>query len=166
MKHRGASSYIKLAGTAALFFVIYFLLASPVMVMTISHQETGDIYWSQRVHARDVLEYEWIHSFELIPYTEEFVIEEEGSLRLMTITVAGFGAGIPENKGDMTIRDGLVVMENINEIFEAIKWIHTTTNLTRINLNGEEILKGTDLPHHEAFYLEVEERSRIWTLQN
>jgi len=146
MKHRGASSYIKLAGTAALFFVIYFLLASPVMVMTISHQETGDIYWSQRVHARDVLEYEWIHSFELIPYTEEFVIEEEGSLRLMTI--------------------GLVVMENINEIFEAIKWIHTTTNLTRINLNGEEILKGTDLPHHEAFYLEVEERSRIWTLQN
>ncbi len=166
MKHANASSFLKLMVLAALLFVIYYLWLSPVEVMTVSHQATGEVVYRALVQPGDVLEYEWIHSFELIPYTEEFVIEKKGLLRLTTIRVAGFGAGIPENKGKMTVEDGMVVMSEIDEIFEEINWIHTTSNLTRITLKGETILRGTDLPHHEPYNLRVEERSRIWTLSN
>jgi hypothetical protein len=110
------------------------------------------------VKAGDVIIYHWIHSFEHIPWKEYFRVEKDGSLALYRIEVAGFGAGIPENKGEVTIEDGMVVMQNFEERFESIHWIHSQTALSFISVNDEVIINGFDLPHHQPLHLEVKAR--------
>ena len=131
-------------------------------VLVISHQETNEIYLMEKVTPGDALHFKWIHSFEHIPWTEEFEVLDNNQLVLHEITVAGFGAGIPENKGVVSIVDGIIIMSDINEIFEEINWINSNTALVYIALNDRELIKGSELPHHELLKLNVEERVIIW----
>ncbi len=144
---------------AALFFLFF-----PVKykkVLTISHQETKEVYLKLSVNKGDIIEYAWIHSFEHIPWNEEYEIEESNNLMLTRIEVAGFGAGIPENKGTVSIENGIIIMRDINQEFEEINWINSNTALKCISLNDEEIIKGSDLPHHEPLNLKVKEELKI-----
>lgn len=131
-------------------------------VLTISHQETGEIYVKMRVQSGDELNYKWIHSFEHIPWIEEYKILDNNSLQLYEIKVAGFGAGIPENEGKVEIRDGMVVMSDLDQNFEEINWINSNTALSYISINDDEIIKGSELPHHERLKLVVKEILSIW----
>jgi len=165
MKHLNASSYIKIFLVIILISICIlsiFLKVGYAKVLTITHQETGEVFVKIRVEPGDTLKYKWIHSFEHIPWTEEYEIRDNNSLLLHEITVAGFGAGIPENKGKVTIEDGIIVMSEIEENFEEINWINSNTALAYIGLNGEEIIKGSDLPHHEPLNLIIKEMLSIW----
>jgi hypothetical protein len=165
MKHLNASSYIK-------FFIIIIIISISIFsiffkvgyakVLTITHQETGEVFVKISVKPGDTLKYKWIHSFEHIPWTEEYEILENNSLLLHEITVAGFGAGIPENKGKVTIEDGTIIMSEIEENFEEINWINSNTALSYIGFNGEEIIKGSEIPHHEPLNLIIKEMLSIW----
>ncbi len=165
MKHFGASSYINKILIFMFISIItlsIFLKIGYTKVLTISHQETGEIYLKIRVESEVVLKYKWIHSFEHIPWIEEYKILDNNSLQLYEIKVAGFGAGIPENKGVVEVRDGMVVMSNLDQNFKEINWINSNTALEYIGLNDEEIIKGSDLPHHEPLKLVVKEMLSIW----
>ncbi|GAU78220.1 DUF1850 domain-containing protein [Fusibacter sp. 3D3] len=130
--------------------------------LVISHQETGEVYLTMPVHAGDLLTYEWIHSFEHIPWYEDFRIIGESCLDLEEIRVAGFGAGIPENKGTVTVKEGMVYMSNIHEIFKEIQWINSQTANQYIAVNDKPIIRGSELPHHEPILLKIERRFQLW----
>ena len=65
------------------------------LVLRAEDQETGRIYAETPVEIGDTVEFDWIHSFEHIPWKEYYTIKEDGTFYLETISVAGFGAGIP-----------------------------------------------------------------------
>lgn len=166
MKQKFASSYFKIIIVILFLLILLFNIFFQFgysKVIIISHQKTDKIYLMKKVKAGDIVNYKWIHSFEHIPWTEDYEIMNNGSLKLHTITVAGFGAGIPENKGNVTIKNELVYEENIEEDFKEINWINSNTALAYIGLNNKIIITGADLPHHEPLNLKIKERLYIWT---
>jgi len=135
-------------------------LNQPVLI--IYDQHTGENFATLPVEPGDVLEYNWIHSFELIPWNERYIIQADHGLKLVEIQVAGFGAGIPENKGITSVENGVVVMRDIEEPYDFISWIHSNTALSSIVLNGQTVASGPDLPHHQPLRLEIKRRLRTW----
>ncbi|HBH12572.1 MAG: hypothetical protein XD91_1461 [Clostridiales bacterium 38_11] len=167
MKHIHASSLFKKIFIAIIIMILVYITTIYITsigsrVLVISHQETDEIYLMEKIKPGDTLHFKWIHSFEHIPWTEEFEILDNNQLALHVITVAGFGAGIPENKGTVSIVDGIIIMSDINEIFEEINWINSNSALVFIGINDKELIKGSELPHHELLKLRVEERVFIW----
>ncbi|MBN2286393.1 MAG: DUF1850 domain-containing protein [Tissierellales bacterium] len=165
VKHANASSFLKKSIFLMMLLIVAFIFFFEVGIvkwLILSHQETGEIYLKTRVETNDTLQYYWIHSFEHIPWTEDFEVLDSNGFKLREIAVAGFGAGIPENKGIVSVEDGMVVMREINEYFEDINWINSHTALKYIGLNHQEIIRGSDLPHHEPLKLMIEERFSIW----
>lgn len=125
-------------------------------VLVLSHQDSGAVYLEKEVKAHDRLTFNWIHSFEHIPWIEEYTIEDDNTVILHTIRVAGFGAGIPEDKGTVSFEDGMVVMSDIGEKFEKFSWIHSQTALVSITLNDSILIRGPELPHHEKLELTIQ----------
>jgi len=144
----------------AVFFTIF--KVDTIKILRITDQNTNEEYFSIPVAASYVLTFGWIHSFEHIPWTEEYIIQDDNKLLLKKITITGFGAGIPHNKGKVIkIENGLIIMDEINEEFDGINWIHSQTATDYIMLNDKIILKGADLPHHRALNLKVEKRLKL-----
>ena len=135
-------------------------LNQPMLI--IYDQQTGEKFAAIPVETGDVLEYNWIHSFEHIPWNERYIIQADHGLMLVEIQVAGFGAGIPENKGNTSVENGMVVMRDIEERFDFISWIHSNTALSSIVVNGQIVASGPDLPHHQPLRLEIKRRLRTW----
>ena len=119
-------------------------------VLVVEELETGKIYAEIPVKTGEEVSFQWEHSFEHIPWYEYYEIQEDGSFLLNTIAVAGFGAGIPAEM-DCTYRyeDGLIYMDDIGSVFPQFNWINSQTALKNIKVNGELLLSGTDMPHHE-----------------
>lgn len=151
------ASFISLMTILILLF--FFKGQDRTLNMSLSHQETHQVFTTVCVEEGDTVIYEWIHSFEKIPWTEYYQIQADGKLKLYRIEVAGFGAGIPENKGEMHVENGLVIMSNFEEFYDDIHWIHSNTALTRIKVSEGTIIEGIDLPHHEPLTLEIVGRS-------
>lgn len=161
-----ASSYLKKISITLFIItliIITFFKFGYKKYLIISNQETKEIYMDIRVEKGDIVQYSWIHSFEHIPWTEDFIIQGNNSLMLNKITVAGYGAGIPENKGKVTIENGIIIMREMNQSFKEINWINSNTALSFISINGNKLIKGKDLPHHEPLNLIVKEKFTIWT---
>ena len=127
------------------------------MFIIISEVETNKIFLKEEVKKNDILEYNWIHSFEKIPWNEKFEIISEDKLLLKEIVIEGFGAGIPENKGKLEIDKNKIKMKEINSIFDEIKWINSITALKTITLNGKVLTEGRKLPHHKKIKLEIKQ---------
>ena len=147
-----------LMGTIALFFLLLLLFfrLTTIHSLTLSHQETGEIFLRVKAEAQESLTFTWIHSFEHIPWIEEYTIEEDNTFVLHTIRVAGFGAGIPENKGTVSFEDGMVVYRDINEKFDHFAWINSQSALVSIALNDTILIRGTELPHHQKLELRLQ----------
>lgn len=146
---------------AICLFLIFFDVGKK-LILTISYQIDDTCLYSQEVTPTDRLTFNWIHSFEHIPWIEEYTIESDDSFTLNTIRVAGFGAGIPENKGTVSFENNMIVMSNIDQRFDRFDWIHSQTALTSITVNGTEIVQGPDLPHHEPLTLTIKGKIALW----
>jgi len=141
---------------------LIFLYVQMDDTLVISNQETGEVYVSYKVSSGDKLTYKWIHSFEHIPWIEDYEIMQDSSLALKEIRVAGFGAGIPEDKGVMTIENGMVVMRELNDRFDDIHWFNSHTALQYIAVNDHIIIRGSDMPHHKPLILQIKGRNFKW----
>ena len=117
---------------------------------------TGRVYAEASVKPGDTVVYRWTHSFEKIPWDEYYEILADGSFQLNTISVAGFGAGIPAEM-DVPCRyeDGLIWMDGIGSVFPQFNWINSNTALREIDVNEEVLLRGSDMPHHEKMVLYI-----------
>ncbi|HKL59022.1 MAG TPA: DUF1850 domain-containing protein [Sphaerochaeta sp.] len=148
---------ISLMGTVALFFLFLLVFRqTTIQTLTLSHQETGEIFLRVEAEAQESLTFTWIHSFEHIPWIEEYTVEDDNTFILHTIRVAGFGAGIPENKGTVSLEDGMVVYRDINEKFDHFSWINSQSALVSIALNDTILIRGTELPHHQKLELRLQ----------
>ena len=124
--------------------------------LVIENQETGEVYRRGAVKAGDELSFTWEHSFEHIPWNEYYRVEQDKSFLLHTISVAGFGAGIPAEM-DCTYRyaDGLIYMENIESRFLRFQFFNSQTALKQITLNGVLLIRGADMPQHQKIILSI-----------
>ncbi len=119
------------------------------LVLRAEDQETGKIYAEIPVEAGDTVEFDWIHSFEHIPWKEYYTLREDGTFYLDTISVAGFGAGIPaEMDVDYRYEDGLIYMENIGSEFDRFQFFSSDTALEAIQVNDVDFIQGSDMPYH------------------
>ncbi len=127
--------------------------------LTIRELPDGDTIYSVNVEAKDILKFYWIHSVEHIEWTETFELSTDGKLFLVESRFAGFGAGIPHDHQDgFRIEDGMMVFEPREHEVPYYDWIHSHTALPEITLNGDILLKGEDLPHHQSLRMAIEER--------
>ena len=118
-------------------------------VLRAEDQETGKVYAEAPVQTGDTVEFDWIHSFEHIPWKEYYTIKEDGTFYLETISVAGFGAGIPaEMDVDYRYEDGLIYMDHIGSEFDRFNFFNSDTALEAIQINDVDFIKGSDMPYH------------------
>ncbi len=141
---------------------LLFFLSEKHLMLVLVEQETGQVLKTLSIAEGDQLTFHWIHSFEHIPWIEEYTISSEQGFVLNTIKVAGFGAGIPENKGVVSFEDGMVVMRSIHQAFDRIHWIHSQTALVSITVEGQTFLLGTEIPHHVPVELYLKGIRTIW----
>ncbi len=112
-------------------------------------QETEEVYAEAVIHTGDTVEFDWIHSFEHIPWNEYYSVQPDGSFLLDTISVAGFDAGIPaEMDVDYRYEDGLIYMDHIGSTFERFNFFNSNTALDVIQINDHDFIRGEDMPHH------------------
>lgn len=161
---------MRLLRTNRLIRILIYIILSSILVVSaavcgqqqkfliVYDLETEECYRRVEVTAGDEVEFNWIHSFEHIPWNEYYVIEEDGGFLLQTISVAGFGAGIPAEM-DVSYRyeDGLVYMDGINSRFEQFNFINSNTALQNISVRGEHLISGADMPHHRKIVIKVVE---------
>ena len=130
---------------------------SGAMTLRIYDWKTGEIYAQAPVRVNSRLFFGWEHSLEKIPWNEYFHIDEERNLILDAITFPAFGAGIPENKGRVCyVRDGLIHMEEIGQVFPELVWLNSHTATRDILLDGRLVARGDGLPQHTRLRLVIE----------
>ena len=104
------------------------------MVLRAEDQETGKVYAEIPVD---------------IPWNEYYTVKEDGTFHLDSISVAGFGAGIPaEMDVDYRYEDGLIYMDNIGSEFDRFRFFNSDTALDTIQVNDVDFIKGSDMPYH------------------
>lgn len=157
MKHTRITGrqYIAFLVTGCIVLFLLFFSIKTEKTLVIKHQVTKEIYREVPVQQGDSLTFNWMHSFEHIPWNEYFILGNDNRLVLRKFEVAGFGAGIPENEGTVSIEDGMVVMSNIDRVFDDIHWINSQTALIAITCNGTVIARGSDLPQGEPLILNI-----------
>lgn len=129
------------------------------LVLRISDWKSGVVHVEVPTRAGSVLFFGWIHSLEKIPWNEYFHVDASGNLILDAITFPAFGAGIPENKGRVChVRDGLIHMEGIDQLFPELVWLNSHTATQEILLDGAHVTRGSELPHHARLRLTIEKR--------
>lgn len=127
--------------------------------LVVTVQSDGRRLLSVPAAAGDRLVFEWIHSVERFPWFEYFDVEPDGALALRETRIGGFGAGVPYERGTSArVEDGFVVYSGIDESFPSYRWINSRTATAAISLNGDVVARGSDLPHHEALELRIQQR--------
>jgi hypothetical protein len=141
------------------------LCASEEIVLRIYDWKTGAIHVEAPARVGSQLFFGWIHSLEKIPWNEYFHVESVASvdsrytLILDAITFPAFGAGIPENKGRVCyVKDGLIHMEEIGQVFEELHWLNSHMATRDIVLDGALVARGAELPQHARLRLIIEKK--------
>ncbi|MBN2875921.1 MAG: DUF1850 domain-containing protein [Spirochaetales bacterium] len=151
----------------ALAMAVTIVLGAPVscvrpaerLELVITAQADGRGLLAVPAAAGDVLEFEWIHSVEHFPWFERFDVLADGSLFLRDMKVAGFGAGVPFERGtSVRVENGYIIYSGIDETYPSYRWINSTSAVASISLNGSIVARGSDLPHHEALELRILKR--------
>ena len=128
-------------------------------VLRISDWKTGAVYAEAPARPGSRLFFGWIHSLEKIPWNEYFHIAPSLDLVLDAITFPAFGAGIPEDKGRVCyVKDGLIHMEEIDQVFPELVWLNSHTATRDIILDGTLVTRGSELPQHTRLRLVIEKR--------
>ena len=148
--------------STAVFIVILMYAASgacadTAIYLRVYDWKTGELHIETPAKTGGKLFFGWMHSLEKIPWNEYYHIGENLDLILDSITFPAFGAGIPENKGQVCyVKDGLIHMEEIGQKFAEIVWLNSHTATREITLDGKHVFRGSELPHHTRLRLVVE----------
>lgn len=151
--------------TGRFFVVIFPILAGCASLpaeratLRIYDWRSGAIYVEVPAHTGSRLFFGWIHSLEKIPWNEYYHVDERCDLVLDKITFPAFGAGIPEDKGGVTyVKDGLIHMEEIGQVFKELVWLNSHRATRDIVLDDVLIARGETLPEHTRLRLVIEKR--------
>lgn len=128
-------------------------------LLVVSLGRSGDILYSTPVGAGAMIRLSWIHSVELTPWEEYYLVSGSGEIVLKKTRFQSYGAGVPEYGGEFRQEKGWMVHENINRDIPAINWIHSRSAKFQIDLNGTVLLKPDALPHHQPLKLSISSES-------
>ena len=135
------------------------LYAAEEAVLRIYDGKSGAIHVEVPARIGGRLYFGWIHSLEKIPWNEYFHVDSSYGLILDAITFPAFGAGIPENKGRVCyVKDGLIHMEEIGQVFEELDWLNSHTATRDIMFDDVLVARGVDLPQHARLRLVIEKK--------
>ncbi|WP_332696374.1 DUF1850 domain-containing protein [Halalkalibacter lacteus] len=145
------------------FVFILFILSACTnpdkMTLIVQSQENGIIYNKVNdLKAGDTFTIKWIHSVEKTPWRETYQLTTEGNLLLIETAFTSFGAGVPHQKGTMSVEDGEVIIRDINEKLSVFRWIHSQNVNFELEINESTVFDAEDLPHHERMEIFVEKR--------
>ena len=133
--------------------------AAEDLVLRVYDWKTGAKYVEVPAQVNARLFFGWIHSQENIPWNEHYHIDPERNLILDAISFPAFGAGIPENKGEKCyVKDGMIHMENIGQVFPELVWLNSHSATRQITLDDVPVTSGMELPHHARVRLIIERR--------
>jgi hypothetical protein len=131
------------------------------MMLRVYDRHKGTLYAEAPARVNSRLLFGWMHSLENIPWNEYYHVGEKGELVLDAITFPAFGAGIPADAGRVCrVRDGLIHMEEIGQVFTELVWLNSHTATRDIVLDGTPVTRGADLPHHAEIRLRIEKGKR------
>lgn len=134
-----------------LLFIINMNLPSNYHLV-IKEQRSTVEYLNVEVESGDNIEVHWIHSVELTPWVEVYEISNQRGqmeLKLIETRFQSFGAGTPDSLvGTVTIEDGYIVINDLDEYIERFQWIHSHSAKFELKLNGILIIETKQLPHH------------------
>ena len=129
------------------------------LVLRITDWQTNAVYVEAPAQTGSQLSFAWIHSLEKIPWHEYYHVDEHRNLILDVVTFPAFGAGIPEDKGGTTyIKDGLIHMADIRQVFPELVWLNSHMATQALMLDGILIARGNTLPEHTRLRLAIEKR--------
>ncbi|MCL1915795.1 MAG: DUF1850 domain-containing protein [Desulfovibrionaceae bacterium] len=138
--------------------------AAEIMMLRIYDRKKEILYAEAPAKVNSRLFFGWIHSLEKIPWNEYYHLDEKGNLVLDAIDFPAFGAGIPADAGRVCyVRDGLIHMEEIGQVFTELVWLNSHTATREIMLDGRMVTRGADLPHHTEIWLRIEKGERHGT---
>ena len=131
--------------------------ADEVLMLRVYDRQKGTLYAEAPASVDSRLFFGWMHSLEKIPWNEYYHVNEKHNLVLDSITFPAFGAGIPADTGGICyVRDGLIHMEEIGQVFTELVWLNSHTATQDIVLDGMLVTRGSDLPHHAGIRLLIE----------
>ncbi len=129
------------------------------LTLIVQSQEDETVYNKvKHLKGGDTFTIKWIHSVEKTPWRETYQLTDEGELLLIETAFQSFGAGVPHQKGTMTVEDGEVVIRDINEQLSVFRWIHSQKVNFELEINDITVFDAEDLPHHERMKIFVEKR--------
>lgn len=125
--------------------------------LVIRDDETGVEYINDDVKPGDEIVIHWRHSVEKTIWEEKLEIGNDRSFTLTETRFQSFGAGVPNDKGgNISIKDGYVVMDDLHEKKTAYHWIHSQLAELTVLKNGKELLLTDGIPHHHKVEMTIE----------
>jgi hypothetical protein len=158
-RSRGSRAAFVLAFVSLFFAGHSGATAGEEIVLRIYDWKSGAVYAEAPAKVGSQIFFGWIHSLEKIPWNEYFHVDAKHDLILDAITFPAFGAGIPENKGRICyVKDGLIHMEEIGQVFKELHWLNSQTATRDIALDGALVTRGAELPQHARLRLVIEKK--------
>lgn len=115
-------------------------------------QRTDDVLGRWPVPVGSVVSLSWIHSIELTPWTDFFVVEPD-RFRLIRTEFQAYGAGTPEGDGTPVRREGDVFVMELDRPVETINWIHSRRQHHTLSVGDRVLAPSDSLPHHRPLEL-------------
>jgi hypothetical protein len=125
---------------SALFLIVLLLLILPGGQFLIIKEQNGKALISQPVNAGDVIHYRYIHSVELVPVTDTFLVLGDGMLLLKNTTFSSSGYGLPTDSSyNLTMTEtGEYLIENINKSMDHMSFQTYGPAQCHIDINGND----------------------------
>lgn len=101
-----------------ILILLILILIYPLNTLVLSNQ--GHIYLMRTLQANEVFAVRWIHSVELEPWEEHFIIRD-GQITLYKTRFKAFGAGVPDSAGKKTyMEEDYIVFDEINQVMKNL----------------------------------------------
>ncbi|SHN36576.1 DUF1850 domain-containing protein [Gracilibacillus kekensis] len=125
----------------------WWLLKQPHYQLVITDMNSKEVLWQRDIEKGDQFAHQYIHSVEKSPVKEVFELSKSGELVTMESWTKSFGAGLPyQHQGDVSIKDGFYVMQNLN------RPIHGGV----LRMKPSDLYPHTFIFQEETFYLSKE----------
>lgn len=116
------------------------LLILPGGQYLIIKEQNGKTLVSQPVNVGDVIHYKYIHSVELVPVTDTFLVCRDSTLLLKNTTFSSSGYGLPTDSSyNLTMTEnGEYMIEDINKSMDRVNFQTYGPAQCHIDINGND----------------------------
>lgn len=115
---------------------------------------------SQEVRHGDVFQLNFTHSVEKVEVVDTFLIIDDKIMLLRNTSCGSMGAGLPSGVEDnVTIKDGLFFVENLNRSFDRINVITGSLPKHRLTLAGVEYSLLDLAGDGKSFFISLKRKS-------